>query len=301
MTSGLLSASMFRASSPTSGDRSAAFRLQERSIFTRAKAKLIAMLDRAFLQPKGCAPIVGGFLTFLLCCCISVHGAEGPGELFQAANKLYYENKFAEAASTYEKIIHSGNAGPSLYFNLGNAWFKSGQLGRAITAYRQAERLNPRDPDVRANLQFARNQTQGPSLAPDRWQRLLGKLTLDEWTLLASGSVWLWFLLLAGLQYEPAWKRSLRGLLNGLAVASIALCGCLAAALYENRAVETAVVIAPEAVVRRGPLEESQNAFAVHDGAELRVLDRKDDWLLVTTDPRRTGWLRRDQVLPPAR
>ena len=97
------------------------------------------------------------------------------------------------------------------------------------------------------------------------------------------------------------YRHTKRSQIPSLAVASIALCGSLTAALYENRAVETAVVIAPEAVVRRGPLEESQNAFAVHDGAELRVLDRKDDWLLVTTDPRRTGWLRRDQVLPPAR
>jgi tetratricopeptide (TPR) repeat protein len=239
--------------------------------------------------------------SILLCFCFSINGAESPADAFQAANKLYYENKFAEAASTYEKLIHSGHRAPSLYFNLGNAWFKSGQLGRAITAYCQAERLTPRDPDVRANLQFARNQTQGPSLPPDLLQRWLGKIALDEWTLLAAGSIWLWCLLVAALQFQPAWKRSMRGLLTGLAVASIALCGCLAATLYENRAVQTAVVITPEAVVRRGPLEESQNAFAVHDGAELRVLDRKDDWLLVTTDPRRTGWLRRDQVLLPAR
>src|SRR5258705_237395 len=89
---------------------------------------------------------------------------------FAVANKLYYENKFGDAAVAYERLIQSGRASAAVYFNLGNAWFKSGQLGRAIAAYRRAESLTPRDPDVRANLQFARNQAQGPTFIPNRWQ-----------------------------------------------------------------------------------------------------------------------------------
>ncbi len=237
------------------------------------------------------------FALFLLFICAPHVRAQTPLSGFEAANKLYYEAQFTNAASAYEKVIQSGQHAPSLYFNLGNAWFKSGQIGRAIAAYRHAEQLTPRDPDVRANLRFARNQAQGPSYSPNAWQRWLSKLTLNEWTLLASGSVWLWFLLLAALQWRPQWKTSFRTVLFALAAASLVFCSCLAAAIYEDRGFQTAVVIAHEAVVRHGPLDESQNSFAVHDGAELRVLDRKDDWLLVTTDPRRIGWLRRDQVL----
>ncbi len=242
------------------------------------------------------------FLAFSLLFVCALHvRAQSPVSDFEAANKLYYEAQFTNAASAYEKMIQSGQHAPSLYFNLGNAWFKSGQIGRAIAAYRHAEQLTPRDPDVRANLQFARNQAQGPSFSTNRWQRGLSKLTLNEWTLLASGSIWVLFILLAALQWRPQWKHGFRSLLFTLAAASLVFCGCLAAALYEDRGVQTAVVIAREAVVRHGPLEESQNSFAVHDGAELRVLDRKDDWLLVTTDPRRIGWLRRDQVLLASR
>jgi tetratricopeptide (TPR) repeat protein len=231
-----------------------------------------------------------------LLCPAHLHAQTSPAA-FEAANKLYYENKFPEAAAAYEKLLASGGATPALYFNLGNARFKSGQLGRAITAYHQAERFTPRDPDVRANLQFARNQAQGPTLSVRLWERWLAKLTLNEWTFLALSPVWLLLLLATALQWRPAWGRSLRGFLGGLGIATVLLCGCLAAAIYETRVVRTAVVISPEAVVRSGPLEESKSAFTVHDGAELRVIDRKDDWLMVTTDPRRIGWLRRDQVL----
>jgi len=219
---------------------------------------------------------------------------------FDAANKLYEEGKFAEAVSAYEKLGQTGQVSAALYFNLGNAWFKSGQIGRAISAYRLAQQITPRDPDVRANLQFARNQTPSPTLSPSRWQRWLGRLTLNEWTVLAAGAVWLWLGLLAILQWRPALRPMLRGYVFSLAVTVALLCACAAAALRETRFIRTAIVVTAEATVRYGPLAESPVAFTVHDGAELRVLDQKDEWLQVSAGPRRIGWLRRDQTLLPS-
>ncbi len=233
----------------------------------------------------------------LLCSSGGIAQASG----FEDANKLYYEGKFSEAAAAYEKLTHSETASPAVYFNLGNAWFKSGQIGRAIWAYKQAERYTPRDPDLRANLQFARNQTQGPTLKFNGWQRSLERLTLNEWTLLACGSIWILLLLLSAWQLRVTWGRGGRGLLFPTVLVSLVLCGCLAAALYQDLSNQSAVVISPQTIVRNGPLEESKNAFTLHDGSEVRVLDRKENWLLVTTDPQRTGWLRADQVLLASR
>ncbi len=216
---------------------------------------------------------------------------------FESANKLYEEGKYAEAAAAYQKLAQPGQTSAALCFNLGNALFKSGQIGRAIAAYRQAEQFAPRDPDLRANLQFARNQVQAPTLAPGRWQRWLGRLTLNEWTLLAAAAAWLWLILLAIQQWRPALRPALRNYVIALAILAALLCVCVGAVLRQTRFTRTAIVVAPDAVVRYGPLAESPAAFTVHDGAELRVLDQKDDWLQVTAGPRRTGWLRRDQML----
>jgi uncharacterized protein YgiM (DUF1202 family) len=71
--------------------------------------------------------------------------------------------------------------------------------------------------------------------------------------------------------------------------------------LRATRFTRTAIVITGDVVVRYGPLAESPTAFTVHDGAELRILDQKDEWLQVNAGPRRTGWLRRDQVLVAGR
>jgi tetratricopeptide (TPR) repeat protein len=216
---------------------------------------------------------------------------------FDSANKLYEEGKYSEAASAYETLVHSGQCSAALFFNLGNAFFKSGQIGRAIAAYRQAQQLMPRDPDLRANLQFARNQTQGPSLSPGRWERWLGRLTLNEWTVLAAAAVWLWLILLAVLQWRPALRPGLRAYGISLGVLAGLLCACAAASLRQTRYKPIAIVTAHDTSVRYTPLPEAATSFTVQDGAELRIVDQKDDWLQVNAGPRRTGWLRRDQVL----
>ena len=220
-----------------------------------------------------------------------------PSDAFDAANKLYAQGEFTKAAGAYEALLQNGQASEAIYFNLGNAFFKAGQLGRAIVAYHQAERLRPRDPDLRANLQFARNQVQGPTLSPTTWQKWLGRLNVNEWTVLASVALWSCFLSLALLQWRPWLKPALRSYVIGLVAITLLVCGCMAAALLETAPGRLAVAVKPQSAVRQGPMDESQNAFTIQDGAELRVLDQKDDWLQVTTDPRRIGWVRKDHLL----
>jgi tetratricopeptide (TPR) repeat protein len=235
----------------------------------------------------------------VLVCLLSLSWSLGQSGLsgFEAANRLYEEGKYAEAVAAYEKLLASGQASEAVYFNLGNACFKSRQIGRAVAAYREAQRLNPRDPDVRANLQFARNQVQGPSAGTASWQRWLGRLSLNEWTVLASGLAWLWLGLVALAQWRPVWKLALRPYQIGALLATVAAGVCLGLACRERYFSRRAVVVVAEVTVRQGPLDESQPAFRAYDGAELEVLDHKDQWLQVSTDPRRFGWVRQDQVM----
>ena len=212
---------------------------------------------------------------------------------FDAANKLYAENKFAEAATAYEKLASQGTISPALYFNLGNAQFKAGQIGRAIAAYRQAEILAPRDPDLRANLQFARNRVQGPTIKSSAWQRWLGTLRVNEWTWLCVTGIWITFGLLITRQLKPALAPSLTNWTWLTAGSTVMLCVCLALAFSQRAGQQFAIVTTAEATVRNSPLDQSPSTFTAQDGAELRVLDSKDDWLQVTDDTRRIGWVKR--------
>jgi len=216
---------------------------------------------------------------------------------FDAANKLYEQAKFTEAAAGYEKLLQTGQASEALYFNWGNALFKSGKIGRAIAAYQQAEAIAPRDPDVRANLQFARNQVAGPTLQPDRLTRWLKKVSLNEWTWLAAGAGWAWLGLLTIVQWRPFLRAPLRAYVVWIGLIAAGVGICFSAALYADRFEQEAIVVVQETVARQAPLDESQIAFTLHDGAELRVLDQKDQWLQVKADSRRIGWVRKDSVV----
>ena len=216
---------------------------------------------------------------------------------FEAANKLYEQGKFAEAAAAYEDMRQSGVASAALFFNLGNALFKSAQIGRALVAYRHAAQLAPRDPDAQANLQFARNQVQGPTLRASRVERWLGTLSLNEWTVLAATSLWLTFVSLAAIQLRPQLAQTLRKLATVVAAATTVFGVCLGLAFANQANTKLVVVTAHDVTVRNGPFEESPSAFTVHDGAELRMLDQKDNWLQVTEGRRRPGWLKRSEVM----
>jgi hypothetical protein len=244
--------------------------------------------------------VIGGLIVAGSIC---ASRAEPAASAFDQANKLYEQGKYAEAAAGYEAMIHSGATSPTLYFNLGNACFKAGQKGRAIAAYRQAETLAPRDPSLRFNLQFVRNSVSGRDTVPGtRWQRWLATLTLNEWTALAAGAFWLWFLLLALREFRPAWRKTLSGYTTAAGLAAVLLAACLGAAAFEQANTRSAVVIVPEAIVRYGPLEESQVFYQLRDGMEVSVLDEKqisgnEAWLQVQDNAHRVGWLKRDQVI----
>jgi tetratricopeptide (TPR) repeat protein len=221
---------------------------------------------------------------------------------FNAANKLYAEGKFPAAAAGYEKILQSGAASPALWFNYGNAEFKTGNLGKAIAAYRRAELLAPRDDEVRANLNFARKQVEGPTVRESRWADWLSTLTLNEWTVLAALAFWTTFILLAIRQIRPAWRSRLRGVTVGIVMVTILLCAGLGTAATIHFSKQTAIVVASETTARSGPFAEAQDAFAARNGAELAVLDQHGDWLQVSDGSGRIGWLpaKQVEVLPGA-
>ena len=225
---------------------------------------------------------------------------------FAAANKIYAEGKFAEAASTYEQIIQTaartGKVSPALYFNAGNAEFKLGHLGRAIADYRRAALLTPRDSEVLGNLGFARNQVQGATVRPEPWQNWFGILTLNEGTVLTAGVLWFWLGLLTLRQLKPALAARLRGPSLAALVALVLSSAVLAVQATSRFTTQIAVVTTGNVLARSGPFDDAQTVFTPHDGAELTVLDRHDDWLQVTDGSGKIGWLPRKvlELLPGA-
>jgi len=221
---------------------------------------------------------------------------------FEQANRLYEQNKYSEAAGAYQKLVEARRVSAPLYFNLGNALFKSGQVGKAIISYRFAQTLAPRDPDIKANLRFARDTVQGgPGLSRNRWAELVKTLTLGELTMITVLTFWIWMSLLIVRELRMSLQTALSSYTRAAGVVTLVFAGWLMASHYAHFEAESAVVVAPEAAVRYGPLEESQSFYTLRDGAEVAVIGRKASWLQVKDASQRVGWVQSKQVglLPP--
>ncbi len=223
--------------------------------------------------------------------------AEDPAATFDQANRFYEEGKYPEAIQAYDQIIHEGKVSAALFFNLGNAWFKNGRLGQAIVCYRQAAVLSPRDPDIQANLRFTRDMIAASKPAGRLLQRWLGRLALNEWAVLFSAAAWLWFGLLISREWRPRWRPALRRSIIAAGVLWLCVAASFGTVLYQREYRATAVVVVPEAIVRHGPLAESQSFYPLPDGAEVDVLDHKGEWIQVSDSAKRAGWVRQDQVI----
>jgi hypothetical protein len=219
-----------------------------------------------------------------------------PVAAFEQANWLYEQGKFAEAAAAYETLRAARVGSPALLFNLGNAYFKAGETGRAIAAFLEAERLTPRDPDVNANLRFAR-ETANARVTQPVWRRALRSLSLNEWTILAATAAWLWLALLTATKLRPTWARPLQ-IWQRLGLAWLLVsCATLGAACNDRFGQRPAVIVAKEAVVRYGPLEESQSHYTLRDGAEVNVLDSNQGWVQISDAQNRVGWVKQEQLV----
>jgi tetratricopeptide (TPR) repeat protein len=251
---------------------------------------------RLVLEGVRFAPL---FISFIFAAVISIctaYASEAATD-FDSANRLYEKGDYAGAAAAYQKLEASGRASPALLFNLGNAYFKNGQVGRAIAAYRQAEQMAPRDPDIRANLKFVLGAVPGNNTRVSGIDRALELLTLNErgfWTAIA---LWVWFGCLALGQAWPSLKNHLRALITAAAIFAICFGAWYAQGLIARATERKVVVIAPTAVVRFGPLDESQVSFNVRDGNELKLLGAKDKWLQVADASNRSGWIPENDIL----
>jgi tetratricopeptide (TPR) repeat protein len=237
-------------------------------------------------------------LAFLLFMGLCVSAKADTGATFDAANKLYEQSKYAAAIDAYRKMIGEGPVSAPVYFNLGNAFYKSGRVGEAVASYRIAQQLAPRDPDIRGNLRFVREAAGTPEAkTPPWWQGWTQRLSLREWAFASALSVWLMAALGVLRQLRSAWRTALRLPLT-LALWAVVFTGLGGGLAWHAQFGERiAVIKVKESVARFGPLDDSQTAFTLRDGTEISLVDRKDDWWQIEDGKGRRGWVKAATLL----
>lgn len=218
-------------------------------------------------------------------------GAATPKEHFELGNAHLAKGQPAEALAAYGQIPPEATSS-ALEFNRGLAHVQIGQLGHALARFRRAERLAPRDPEIRRALVQVRAKISGPAVPPDQLGQMLGRLTLNEWTVAAGLVWWAWFALLLMVRLGPTARQSVRGYTVSFgAMATVLMLTVLLA--WRIRLREPGIIATQaNAAVRISPLEEAKVAFTANDGAEFRLTDERDGWFRVEESATgRAGWL----------
>lgn len=222
-------------------------------------------------------------------------GGDGPSALFIRANGLYGEERYAEAAATYAQILAGGIESGPVLFNLGNAHLKAGDVGHAVAAYERAWRLIPGDPDLTANLAFARelaHDVAAPSLAERLLVPLASRAATDTLVVGTAVAWWIVWLALAAGTAVPRLRAVARAVVVASGLVGVAVGASAAHRWWTVERPTRAVVVAPdEVMVRSEPSPNATALFAAKPGTVVTVERTREASALVTSRDGRRGWL----------
>ncbi len=240
-------------------------------------------------------------MLFWLVMLAAVEPLTAQQSLFEEGNRQYQAADYEGALNNYLQVVEAGFESGALYYNIGNSYFKLGDLGRSILFYERALAQNPRDDDARANLVLA------ASLTADEIEPLPGFWVLrvaDWWVHALPGS---WLIAIVGLAYLVGMTALVAVLLgrnrtldiwgrrvvvvSGVLVLVFGV-NMLAQELGFGAPVE-AIVLADEVSVQSAPSDDQAlQVFTIHEGTKTRIDQQSDEWAEIVLADGKVGWVK---------
>jgi len=222
--------------------------------------------------------------------------------LFAQANEQYTQGHYAEAAQMYETILTT-NPNAQVYYNLGNCYFKQGELSQSILAYERCLRLEPRMKDAKFNLAFAQNQivdniadTQAFFLK--NWvEYVRNSLSEKTWTMM---SIMLFILFLVGMLFfalsriQGVRKGSFYGGVVALIISVISIAN--AGSLHRRDTLRQEAIITRGIVnAKAAPDRSGTELFTLHEGTKVTIHETIGDWGEIHVG-NNVGWIQLNNV-----
>lgn len=241
------------------------------------------------------------YLSFILILftLVNISAAIEPDSLFQDANKLYGEGKYEESLLLYEKIDSLGFASPEVYFNIGNAYFRSNKIGKARVYYERAKLLQPNDNEINANLEFLNTMLvdrfeEVPEFFLRSWLR---KLVLavhpDNWMILSL--ILFGGFIIGGILFVFFKKTSIRRSGFYFALISLFIAGIgflLSYSGFQNISDPgTGIIIEASQMVKSAPRDSGKDLFVLHEGTKLTFENSVENWIEIRISDGRKGWI----------
>jgi tetratricopeptide (TPR) repeat protein len=240
------------------------------------------------------------FIPLLFLSSGSCFAADTPSaeELYFEANRAYKEDRYQQAIDGYFELIGKGYLNGHLYYNLGNAYFRSGQLGRAILNYKKAHLLIPRDADLNFNLRYALDETQDAISADQNFLRQaffwLDEITFRElmWGF-AVLNILFWGILVLRLFVRPEWTYYV---FIVLLIFWLVGGASLGVKWYQLNTDLRAVILDKEVDILAGPDSSDTVLFKLHEGTTVHRERIEDGWSLIRLSENKRGWIKSNAI-----
>ncbi|HIK58760.1 MAG: hypothetical protein ABGX43_03820 [Nitrospinaceae bacterium] len=237
-------------------------------------------------------------LFLALCSSLPSHASEYLKEVI-LANDLYSEKKYSESAQAYEALIQKGVHSGYLFYNLGNTYIRLGNKGAAILNYIRAQKLIPRDENLKANLRFAIQQTQDKIEPPPPgtlatiffWSSNFNLSELVNLTMVLNFIFWV-NLVLWMYFGSPILKIARNALVCFLLLSFISI----GVKLIKITGSELGVVLAKRVEVRSGRAMDAITLFQLHEGALITITRDHESWLEVRLNNEQKGWVPKTSI-----
>ena len=210
---------------------------------------------------------------------------------FAKANRDFAQGHFKEAVSGYEALIRDGQWSANVFYDLGNAYFRASDFGRAILNYARARALEPHHPEATANLQIARDEAHALELQPSWPERHLQFASVNQYSVTAAVAFWVAAFCLAALIFTPRRSAAMKSL---LVVMLLVFAGAMFAIWQLERGSKgdaLAIVTGKDVQARLATADTANAVLALPPGSEIKVLSTRGDWIYATLPNNLRGWI----------
>jgi len=202
------------------------------------------------------------------------------------------------------EILDKGEHSAELYFNLGNAYYKLNQIAPSIYYYEKALLLRPNDSEIKNNLAYSQNMTlDAIEVLPETglanlYKRFTGYLSFDQWAKTAVFFMILFVLLYIAFYFFRYSTRKRIAFIGSLLAILLSIISTVFAFIeYEDFKTDNpAIVFAQESQVKTEPNDRSQQAFVLHEGTKVNVLEELNQWKKISLADGKTGWISSESI-----
>jgi tetratricopeptide (TPR) repeat protein len=210
---------------------------------------------------------------------------------FAKANQEFAQGHFKEAIAGYEGLVRGRQWNPNLFYDLGNAYFRTHDFGRAILNYERALALDNHHPEATANLQIARDEARALEMQPTRLERYLQFASINQYTIAAAVTLWLGIFGIVALIFA---RRRSAALLS-LSILCVLACAGAVWAIYTldngSEGHGLAIVTGNDVQARLATADTANSILALPPGSEIKILSTRGDWMYAALPNDLRGWI----------